>query len=117
MKEHTVVGARMLERIPYFNSVHPLVRCSHERWDGDGYPDGLAGTDIPLGARVIAACDAFHAMTSDRPYREAMSPQQALTELERCSGSQFDPHVIDALVAVLDIPAGEVIDLRSATGF
>ncbi len=116
MKEHTVVGARMLERIPYFNNVHPLVRCSHERWDGDGYPDGLAGTDIPPGARVIAACDAFHAMTSDRPYREAMSPQQALVELQRCSGSQFDPHVIDALVAVLDIPAGEVIDLRSATG-
>ncbi len=117
MKEHTVVGARMLERIPYFNNVHPLVRCSHERWDGDGYPDGLAGAEIPLGARVIGACDAFHAMTSDRPYREAMSPQRALAELERCSGSQFDPRVIDALLEVLDIPAGEVVDLRSATGF
>lgn len=117
MKEHTVVGARMLERIPYFSNVHPLVRCSHERWDGDGYPDGLAGSSIPLGARVIAACDAFHAMTSDRPYREAMSPQRAQAELERCSGTQFDPAVIDALVRVLDIPSGEVIDLRAATGF
>ncbi|MFN8113544.1 MAG: diguanylate cyclase [Solirubrobacterales bacterium] len=117
MKEHTVVGARMLERIPYFNDVHPLVRCSHERWDGDGYPDGLAGEAIPLGARVIAACDAFHAMTSDRPYREAMTPQRAVSELERCSGTQFDPAVIDVLVRVLDVPSGEVVDLRTATGF
>jgi diguanylate cyclase (GGDEF)-like protein/putative nucleotidyltransferase with HDIG domain len=116
MKEHTVVGARMLERIPYFSDVHPLVRCSHERWDGDGYPDGLAGEEIPLGARVIAACDAFHAMTSDRPYREAMSPQRAVTELTRCAGAQFDPVVIDALVRVLDVPSGEVVDLRTATG-
>ena len=74
MKEHTVVGAEMLERIPYFAEVHPLVRSSHERWDGAGYPDGTSGTEIPLGARIIAACDAFHAMTSDRPYRKAMDP-------------------------------------------
>jgi diguanylate cyclase (GGDEF)-like protein/putative nucleotidyltransferase with HDIG domain len=113
MKEHTVVGARMLERIPYFSNVHPLVRCSHERWDGDGYPDGLSGSAIPLGARVIGACDAFHAMTSDRPYRKAMSPQQAVAELERCSGTQFDPAVINALITVLDIPAGEVVNLHS----
>ncbi len=71
IKEHTVVGA-MLERIPYFADVHPLVRSSHERWDERGYPDELAFEAIPLGARVIAACDAFHAMTSDRPYRAAM---------------------------------------------
>jgi diguanylate cyclase (GGDEF)-like protein len=114
MKEHTVIGARMLERIPYFANVHPLVRWSHECWDGKGYPDGLHGTEIPLGARVIAACDAFHAMTSDRPYRDAMSPQQAAAELKRCAGSQFDPEVIAALVSVLDLPAGEVIPLRPA---
>ena len=66
---------------------------------------------------MIAACDAFHAMTSDRPYRKAMSPQQAIAELERCSGSQFDPDVILALIAVLDVPAAEVIELRSATSF
>ncbi len=114
MQEHTVVGARMLERIPYFSNVHPLVRWSHERWDGEGYPDRLAGAEIPLGARVIASCDAFHAMTSDRPYRRAMSPQQAVAELERCSGAQFDPAVVSALVAVLDIPAGELIELPTA---
>jgi diguanylate cyclase (GGDEF)-like protein/putative nucleotidyltransferase with HDIG domain len=117
MKEHTVVGARMLERIPYFRDVHPLVRGSHERWDGDGYPDGLAGEAIPLGARIIAACDAFNAMTSDRPYRDALSPQQAAAELERCAGTQFDPAVIETLVAALDLPAGEVVDLRTAIGF
>jgi diguanylate cyclase (GGDEF)-like protein/putative nucleotidyltransferase with HDIG domain len=114
MKEHTVVGARMLERIPYFSEVHPLVRWSHERWDGNGYPDGLAGHEIPLGARVIAACDAFHAMTSDRPYRRAMTPHQALAELEDCSGTQFDPAVITALVEVLDLSPGQVIELPTA---
>jgi diguanylate cyclase (GGDEF)-like protein len=115
MKEHSAVGARMLERIPYFSEVHPLVRWSHERWDGDGYPDGLSGVEIPLGARVIAACDAFHAMTSDRPYRRAMSPQQAVAELERCSGSQFDPAVVATLLAVVDVPAGELIELPTAS--
>jgi HD-GYP domain-containing protein (c-di-GMP phosphodiesterase class II) len=116
MREHTVVGARMLERIPYFVDVHPLVRCSHERWDGGGYPDGLVGAEIPLGSRVIAACDAFHAMTSDRPYRKAMSPQQAVAELELGRGAQFDPQVISALLAVLDVPAGDVIELRTTSG-
>ncbi len=108
IKEHTVVGAKMLERIPYFADVHPLVRSSHERWDGRGYPDELAFEAIPLGARVIAACDAFHAMTSDRPYRAAMERSDAIEELRRCSGTQFDPSVIDALVGLLDArPAGD----------
>ena len=102
IKEHTIVGAKMLERIPYFADVHPLVRSSHERWDGAGYPDELAFEEIPLGARVIAACDAFHAMTSDRPYRAAMDRAEAIAELRRCSGSQFDPSVIDALIGLLD---------------
>jgi len=101
MKEHTVVGARMLERIPYFAHVHPLVCSSHERWDGAGYPDGKAGTEIPLGSRIISACDAFHAMTTDRPYREAMGRDDAVAELVRQAGTQFDPAVIDALVDVL----------------
>jgi diguanylate cyclase (GGDEF)-like protein/putative nucleotidyltransferase with HDIG domain len=99
IKEHTVIGARMLERIPFFEHVHPLVRSAHERWDGRGYPDGLATSEIPLGARIICACDAFHAMTSDRPYRSAMPVVDALAELRRHSGSQFDPAVADALVA------------------
>jgi diguanylate cyclase (GGDEF)-like protein/putative nucleotidyltransferase with HDIG domain len=99
IKQHTVIGARMLERIPFFEHVHPLVRSAHERWDGRGYPDGLAASEIPLGARIICACDAFHAMTSDRPYRSAMPVTDAIAELNREAGRQFDPAVVDALVA------------------
>jgi HD-GYP domain-containing protein (c-di-GMP phosphodiesterase class II) len=101
IKQHTVLGARMLERIPFFRDVHPLVRSAHERWDGAGYPDGLAGEQIPLGARIVCACDALHAMTSDRPYRAAMSLSEACDELRRCAGGQFDPRVVAALVAAL----------------
>jgi diguanylate cyclase (GGDEF)-like protein/putative nucleotidyltransferase with HDIG domain len=106
MQEHTVIGARMLERIPYFAEVHPLVRSSHERWDGGGYPDGAQGEDIPLGARIISACDAFNAMTSDRPYRAAMDHDEAVAELRRHAASQFDPAVIAVLVDLLG-PATE----------
>jgi HD-GYP domain-containing protein (c-di-GMP phosphodiesterase class II) len=76
------------------------VRSCHERWDGAGYPDQLAGAAIPLVARIVCACDAFSAMTTDRPYRKALSEIDALDELRRCSGTQFDPAVVDALVAV-----------------
>jgi diguanylate cyclase (GGDEF)-like protein/putative nucleotidyltransferase with HDIG domain len=99
IKQHTVAGVRMLERIDEFGPVLPLIRSAHERWDGDGYPDGLAGTDIPFGARVISACDAFHAMVSERPYRAARSVDEAIDELIRCAGTQFDPMVVDALIA------------------
>ena len=99
VKQHTVVGALMVERVARFGKVHHLVRWSHERWDGNGYPDGLAGVAIPLGARVICACDAFDAMVSNRPYRAAMSVPKALAELRLAAGSQFDPAVVDALVA------------------
>jgi diguanylate cyclase (GGDEF)-like protein/putative nucleotidyltransferase with HDIG domain len=99
IKQHTVIGARMLEMIPFFEHVHPLVRSAHERWDGRGYPDGLAASEIPLGARIICACDAFHAMTSDRPYRTAMPAVEAIAELRRHSGRQFDPGVVDVVVA------------------
>jgi putative nucleotidyltransferase with HDIG domain len=98
IKQHTVIGARMLERIPFFEHVHPLVRSAHERWDGRGYPDALAASEIPLGARIICACDAFHAMTSDRAYRAAMPAVEAIAELRRHAGRQFDPAVVDALV-------------------
>jgi putative nucleotidyltransferase with HDIG domain len=99
IKRHADIGARLLEQVPFFEHVHPLVRSSHERWDGAGYPDGLKGDGIPLGARIIAACDAFHAMISDRPYRPAATAEAALDELRRAAGSQFDPRVVDALVA------------------
>jgi putative nucleotidyltransferase with HDIG domain len=98
VKQHTVVGALMVERVARFGKVHQLVRWSHERWDGEGYPDGLAGVAIPLGARVICVCDAFDAMVSNRPYRSAMSVSSALEELRRGAGSQFDPAVVAALV-------------------
>ena len=101
MNEHTAIGARMLERIPFLAPVAPLVRSAHERWDGGGYPDGLSGEEIPRGAMIIATCDAFHAMTSDRSYRAAMPQELALHELREHAGTQFDPAVAEALVAEL----------------
>ena len=105
MQRHPDIGARILEPVPYFADLVPLVRSSHERWDGRGYPDGLTGDEIPLGSRVIAVCDAFHAMTEDRIYRRAMPLDAAIAEIERCAGSQFDPICVDALIAVLRGPA------------
>ena len=107
VKQHTVIGALMVERVARLGAVHQLVRWSHDRWDGRGYPDRLAGVAIPLGARVICACDAYDAMVSDRPYRRAMSVDAALAELRAGAGSQFDPDVVDALVAEL---SGAVLD-------
>ncbi|MGZ4202845.1 MAG: HD-GYP domain-containing protein [Thermoleophilaceae bacterium] len=103
IKAHAAAGAAMVERVPFFGRVHPLVRASHERWDGRGYPDGLSGEAIPLGARVICACDAFDAMISDRPYRRAMSLRAAMVELRAAAGSQFDPDVVEALVAEVSV--------------
>jgi putative nucleotidyltransferase with HDIG domain len=97
MDEHTAIGARMLERIPFLAPVAPLVRSAHERHDGGGY----AGAEIPRGAMVIATCDAFHAMTSDRSYRKAMSQADAEAELRANSGTQFEPGVVTALLAEL----------------
>ena len=104
MRRHTLVGERILAAAPALVDVARLVRASHERWDGDGYPDGLAGAEIPLGARVIAVCDAWDAMVTDRPYRRAMPREEALAELERCAGTQFDPDVVEAFRAVLATP-------------
>jgi two-component system cell cycle response regulator len=98
MRQHPAIGERILNADPAMKPVARLVRTSHERWDGNGYPDRLAGAEIPLGARIIAACDAFDAMTSDRCYQAARSVSAALEELRRCAGTQFDPEVIDALV-------------------
>ena len=97
MRRHAELGAGMIERVPGLERVAPLVRSHHERWDGAGYPDGLRAEQIPLASRVVSACDAFLAMTSDRPYRAARSPEEALEELRACSGAQFDPRVVDAL--------------------
>jgi diguanylate cyclase (GGDEF)-like protein len=102
VRQHTIVGERILAAAPALAPVAKLVRSSHESWDGSGYPDGLAGEAIPLGARVIAVCDAFHAMTSERPYQEAVAPDRAVAELRRCAGTHFDPDVVEALCAELE---------------
>jgi diguanylate cyclase (GGDEF)-like protein len=101
MRRHTIIGDGLLLAAPPLRAVAPLVRASHERWDGCGYPDGIAGDAIPLAARIVAACDAYDAMTTDRVYRPAMSAAEARAELERCAGSQFDPVVVAALIAEL----------------
>jgi diguanylate cyclase (GGDEF)-like protein len=102
MQRHTVIGGRILSAAPALVPVAILVRSSHEHFDGGGYPDGLAGEMIPLGARVIALCDAFDAMTSDRPYRDALGREEALAEIRRCAGTQFDPRVVEEFSAVVD---------------
>jgi putative nucleotidyltransferase with HDIG domain len=100
MRRHTIIGERIVNAAPALSRVAPMVRSSHERWDGGGYPDGLVGDAIPLGARIVAVCDAFDAMTTDRTYRSAVAPEEALAELRRCAGAQFDPAVVDGFAAV-----------------
>ncbi len=101
VERHTVIGAQMLQRIALLAPVAPLVRSSHERVDGRGYPDGLRGDQIPRGALVIAACDALHAMTSDRPYRRRLARDEALGELAGGAGTRFCAVSVQALFAVL----------------
>jgi two-component system, cell cycle response regulator len=94
MRKHTLIGERVLEAAPAFGQVAKLVGSTHERWDGDGYPYGLAGREIPLGSRVILICDAYNAMVEGRPYRPAIAKEEALEELRRCAGTQFDPELV-----------------------
>jgi diguanylate cyclase (GGDEF)-like protein len=101
VRRHPLIGERILPPAPALRPVARLVRSSHERWDGAGYPDGLCGDEIPLGARVVAVCDAFQAMTTDRPYRGAIDEGEAVDELRRCGGSQFDPMVVEAFCRVI----------------
>lgn len=117
VKTHTVVGQRMLQRVGGFmREVGQVVRSHHERWDGRGYPDGLAGTQIPLEARIITACDSWNAMRTDRAYRPALSHEVAMAELLDCSGSQFDPDVVAALKPIVaeEETEGETLVARRA---
>ena len=106
MREHPVIGERILASVPFLAPIRPIVRAEHERWDGQGYPDKLAGADIPIEARIIHACDALQAMSSDRPYRPALPRARRLEELRAQAGRQFDPDVVRALLDVLE--SGEV---------
>ena len=105
IETHPELGARIIAPIDQLQDVCGIVRACHERWDGAGYPDRKAGEEIPLEARIIFACDAFHAMTTDRPYRSALDPQEALERLQQAAGTQFDPRVVDVCVRVLAAPA------------
>jgi two-component system, cell cycle response regulator len=98
MRRHPLSGERVLAAAPAMSQVAKLVRASHEHWDGSGYPDGLSGEEIPRGARTILVCDAYYAMTEDRPYRETMTAERAIEELRRCSGTQFDPELVKLFV-------------------
>ena len=102
IKTHTIEGQRMLDKVGgIMRDVGRIVRGSHERWDGGGYPDGLAGEAIPLEARIVCCCDAFNAMTTTRSYRAAMPLEARSRSCARCAGTQFDPRVVEALVSVV----------------
>jgi diguanylate cyclase (GGDEF)-like protein len=101
MRRHPLIGERILLAAPALRPVARLVRSSHERWDGGGYPDGLRGDEIPLGARIVSVCDAFDAMTTERAYREPIPEGEAIDELRRCAGTQFDPLVVEAFCRVI----------------
>jgi putative nucleotidyltransferase with HDIG domain len=110
MQRHPEIGVKMIERIPFVSSALPAVKHHHERWDGKGYPDGLKGEEIPIEARIVGVCDSFDAMTSDRPYRAAMSVEDAIDQMILLSGSQFDPRTVVLFLEILQ--AGGPDDMR-----
>ena len=115
MKTHPDLGAKIIANVPFLEAVAVIIRAHHERWDGNGYPEGLAGEQIPLGARIFAVADSFDAMTSDRPYRRGRPLDEALAEIERCAGTQFDPQVATAFLAV-PLPRIEAIHANAPFG-
>jgi HD-GYP domain-containing protein (c-di-GMP phosphodiesterase class II) len=108
MEQHPITGSRIVRDIDFLGTARDVIRSHHERWDGTGYPDGLLGADIPTAARIVAVCDAYEAMTSDRAYRLAIGHEAACQELRDTAGSQFDPHVVDAfLIEIAKLTAPE----------
>jgi two-component system cell cycle response regulator len=116
MRQHTILGERIVAAAPSLASVGRLIRASHERWDGGGYPDGLSGEQIPLAARIMFACDAYDAITTERPYSPALGPESALEELRRCAGTQFDPEVVASLERVLRTASAEELAVPQPVG-
>jgi two-component system cell cycle response regulator len=106
MRTHPEVGQRILAAAPSLAPAARLVRFHHERYDGRGYPDGLKGKDIPIGARIIAVCAAFVAMMRNRPFSDAITVEEALAEIDSCSGSQFDPHVAEVFCGLVRVASG-----------
>jgi HD-GYP domain-containing protein (c-di-GMP phosphodiesterase class II) len=102
VRNHTLIAQRILAGAPTMRTVGEIVRATHERWDGTGYVDALATRDIPLAARIIAVCDSYSAMISDRPYRQALTHAEALAELRRCAFTQFDPEIVQVFCAELE---------------
>jgi HD-GYP domain-containing protein (c-di-GMP phosphodiesterase class II) len=103
VKTHPELGEKILAPIERLADVRPIVRACHERWDGLGYPDGKAGEEIPVEARVVLVCDAFHAMVTDRPYRKRLSDDEAVRRLREAAGSQFDPRVVETFTRLHDL--------------
>ena len=114
MRHHPELGERIVERIPALHAAGPVIRHHHEQFDGSGYPDRLTGTAIPIEARIVAVADTFSAITQVRPYAPARSVDEALHELRRCAGSQFDPAVVNALELVLAVEGADALR-RAAT--
>jgi HD-GYP domain-containing protein (c-di-GMP phosphodiesterase class II) len=108
IERHTIIGERIIASAPSLRGIATIVRATHERYDGHGYPDGLAGEQIPLAARIIAICDAYQAMTSNRGYWDALSERQARAEVQRCAGSQFDPRITRVFLDFVQSEVGVV---------
>jgi HD-GYP domain-containing protein (c-di-GMP phosphodiesterase class II)/HAMP domain-containing protein len=116
MAQHTIIGERIISRIDYLVPIARIIRSAHERWDGTGYPDGYRGEQIPLASRILLVCDAFDAMTTDRPYRGALPVESALSELARYAGTQFDPRVVDVFLAGYPFASREAERVPSRLG-
>jgi len=101
-KDHTLMGKQIIDQIHFLRDIVPLVYYHHENYDGTGYPERIKGDHIPLGARILAIADAYDAMTSDRPYRKALSQEEAVKELKRCGGTQFDPALVEVFIKALE---------------
>jgi putative nucleotidyltransferase with HDIG domain len=112
IRNHVNVGAQMLQALGEMHPIVPLIRHHHEAWDGSGYPDGLSGTRIPVMSRILSVADTYDAMTSNRPYRQAMSGSEAIEELRRCAGSHFDPNIVEVFLKILDEQGNAIVDLE-----